>query len=95
MKFNYRSVAGLLEETPYHFLLIKKRNALEFDPGNIVTIQFSPIPRSNDAGIPNPGIDGPTKNNATGPCPVERTIPFSQAVLAVVKPQLRSSYPYV
>ncbi|GFY36348.1 uncharacterized protein TNCV_3450511 [Trichonephila clavipes] len=44
-------------------LLSRKRIPLEINPGNVVAIQCSSFSPSNDAGMSDPGIDGPPKNN--------------------------------
>ncbi|GFW23940.1 hypothetical protein TNCV_946241 [Trichonephila clavipes] len=42
---------------------------------NLLATQCPPVPPFNDAGMPDPGIDGQPKNKAVGLRPVERTIP--------------------
>ncbi|GFQ94099.1 uncharacterized protein TNCT_658531 [Trichonephila clavata] len=78
---------GFFWNKPYPLLLQIKKNPLELNPGNVVATQCSLVSPSNYAGMPDPGIDGPPKNNAVGLRPVERTIPWSRALLTVAAPQ--------
>ncbi|GFS31168.1 hypothetical protein TNIN_175851 [Trichonephila inaurata madagascariensis] len=80
-------MAGFLESYPV--LLPRKRNSLELSPGNVVVTQCFLVFPFNDTGMPDPGSDRPPKKQE--PRPVERTIPWSRAMLTVLATQLRST----
>ncbi|GFQ64738.1 uncharacterized protein TNCT_266581 [Trichonephila clavata] len=58
----------------YGLKLHCKRNPLELTKRNVVVTQCFPISTFKDAKLSDPGIDGPPKNDAVEPRPIERTM---------------------